>query len=151
MHKEKLAPKLNYRTMKNEYTQIRTCSIAICLSQGSLKKQNQQDTQLILEQPEFELHWSTYMWILFNKPHATVSHDMQLVESTDRELWIQRADGNVIGRFSAAQQSVPLSPGIVQESAAYRQGFIVRNQLTQLWSLTSPKIFGVSWQVEPKV
>ena len=44
-----------------------------------------------LEQQEFELHGSTYIWSFFlSVVNTEVLHDLLLVESTDLELWIQR-------------------------------------------------------------
>ena len=46
---------------------------------------------MILEQHGFELHESTYMWILF--PVNTRYSTTWLVEPMDAELWIKRGRG----------------------------------------------------------
>ena len=43
-------------------------------------------TRLTPEQHRFELHESTYVQIFFSIGNTTVQHNLQLVESTDREL-----------------------------------------------------------------
>ena len=53
---------------------------------------------LTLEQQRFELHRSTYMWILFNKYVLWYYMVCEQVESENAEPWIQR----VICRFSTA-------------------------------------------------
>ena len=49
------------------------------------------EVQLILEQHGFKLHESTYTWIFF-LINTTVPHNLQLVESTDVEPCVPRAD-----------------------------------------------------------
>lgn len=56
--------------------------------------------QLTLEQDKFELHWSTYRF--FSKKKKKVApHYLQLIESKDEELQLQRANCKVITRLGA--------------------------------------------------
>ena len=79
--------------------------------------------QLTLEQHGFEPRGSTYTWISFSVLNTKGLHDPQLVESTNVEPQIQRANYVIHGFFFLLHRgSAPLSPHTVQESAVLSEG-----------------------------
>ena len=71
---------------------------------------------MTLEQHEFKLHRSTYIQISFTKyvsQYYTI-HDPWLVESTDAEPQIQRADCKVISEFLTEKRVYAPIPALLK-------------------------------------
>ena len=95
----------NLLNLINLYEQSSTRGVLLpfcrCGTQEYINHTYIHHAQLALEQYGFELHGSTYMQMLFNK--YVLQYDQPLVESEDAELWIWRADCEVICGFLTAE------------------------------------------------
>lgn len=87
---------------------VRSILISFCPLKGQI--------QLTLEQLEFELHRSTYIWGFFSIVNTTVLLDSRLVESmVMEESRIWRADYRLYSDFWLFEGSAPLTPAFFKD------------------------------------